>query len=84
MLTNQIEIEHVDQLATRDTTSKTDLTAATRQDQQYQGREPHPIEPWLCRLTRPRSSELTSCRRRGYQPCVLQAQCLQFSPDCAD
>ena len=26
---------------------------------EYQGREPHPIEPWLCRLTRPRSSEFT-------------------------
>jgi hypothetical protein len=24
---------------------------------EYQGRESHPIEPWLCRLTRPRSSE---------------------------
>ena len=27
---------------------------------EYQGREPHPIEPCLCRLTRPRLSELTS------------------------
>jgi hypothetical protein len=25
---------------------------------EYQGRGPHPIVPWLCRLTRPRSSEL--------------------------
>jgi hypothetical protein len=25
---------------------------------EYQGREPHLVEPWLCRLTRPRSSEL--------------------------
>ena len=32
---------------------------------EYQGREPHPIKPWLCRLTRPKSSdsELTSCCR---------------------
>ena len=39
MLTSQIEIEHVDQFATRDTSSKADQTAATRQDWQYQGRE---------------------------------------------
>ena len=50
MLTNQIGIEHVDQFATRDTSSKADQTAATRRDWQYQGRELHPIEPWLCRL----------------------------------
>ena len=50
----------------------------------YQGREPHPIEPWLCRLARPRSSELTSCCQRGYQPCVLPAPSLQLSRDRAD
>jgi hypothetical protein len=32
---------------------------------EYQGSRPHPIEPWFCRLTGPRSSELTSCCRRG-------------------
>ena len=26
----------------------------------HPGRGPPPVEPWLCRLTRPRSSELTS------------------------
>ena len=84
MLTSQIEIEHVDQFASTDTSSKADQTAATRRDWQYQGREPHPIEPWLYRLTKPRSSELTSCCRRGYHPCVLQAPFLQLSRDRAD
>ena len=32
---------------------------------EYQGREPHPIKPWLCQLTRPRSSKLASGCRRG-------------------
>ena len=56
----------------------------SRRDWQYQVREPHPIEPWLCRLTRQRSSELTSCCRRSYHPCVLPAPALQLSRDRAD